>query len=65
MVKSVRIKFSADLVIEADSLEAVRGKWENMPLWSEEAKECGAEFSEVLLVEDSETYNDLMEEWND
>lgn len=63
MTKKVRIKFSADLVVEADSLEEARQKWEGMPLWSKEAKECGAEFSDILLVEDAETYDNLIEEW--
>ena len=56
----IRIKFSADLIIKADTIEDARNKWEGMPLWSEEAKNCGVEFSEVLLIEDAETYEDLM-----
>lgn len=64
MAKSVRIKFSADLVIEGESIEAVKSKWEAMPLWSKEAKDCDVEFSEVLLVEDAETYADLRPEFD-
>jgi hypothetical protein len=63
MAKSVRIKFSADLIIDADSLDEAREKWEGLPLWSEEAKECAVEFSEVLLVEDADTYEDIMDNW--
>lgn len=59
----VRIKFSADLVVEADSLEQANDKWMAMPLFSPEALDCGAEFSETLLVEDADTYNDISEEW--
>lgn len=62
MVK-VRIKFSADLVIEADDLQAAKNKWETTPLFSEEAKKCGVEFSETLLIEDADTYKDLYEQF--
>ncbi len=62
MVK-VRIKFSADLIVEADTLQEAKNKWEDMPLWSEDAKECGVEYSETLLIEDAETYDDLTNQW--
>jgi hypothetical protein len=55
----VRIKFSADLVVEAETLEQAQEKWLTMPLFSEEAKECGVEYSETLLVEDAETYEEI------
>ena len=63
MAKSVRIKFSADIYIEGDSVEEIRSKWESMPLWSEQAKQNNVEFSEVLLIEDAETYEDLKGEF--
>jgi len=50
-------------VVEAESVQAAKEKWESMPLWSEEAKECGVEYSETLLIEDAETYDDLTHEW--
>ena len=62
MVK-VRIKFSADIVIEADTIKDAREKWEAMPLWSDEAKASGVEYSETLLIEDAETYDDLTDKW--
>ena len=55
----VRIKFSADVVITACDVQEARRKWESMPMWSEEMKNAGAEFSEVLLIEDADTYEDL------
>ena len=55
----VRIKFSSDLVVEAETLEQAQEKWLTMPLFSEEAKECGVEYSETLLVEDAETYEEI------
>lgn len=64
MVK-VRVKFSADLVIEAESIEEARKEWENLPLWSEDAKKCGVEFSETLLIEDADTYEDINDKWWD
>ena len=59
----VRIKFSADLVIEGDTLDEVRQKWEAMPLFSEDANECGVEFCETLLIEDADTYESLDNEF--
>ena len=55
----VRVKFSSDLVAEAETLEQAQEKWLTMPLFSEEAKECGVEYSETLLVEDAETYEEI------
>lgn len=60
----VRIKFSADIYIEGETMKEIKEKWENMSLWSEEAKECSAEFSELELVEDAETYDDLRHEFD-
>ena len=60
----VRIKFDADIVITGDTMEQVRSKFENMPLWSEEAKACGVEFSEIQLIEDADTYKDLADEYD-
>jgi hypothetical protein len=55
----VRVKFSADLVVEGETIEQAQEKWLTMPLFSEEAKDCGVEYSETLLVEDAETYEDI------
>ena len=64
MVK-VRIKFSADLIIEANNIKEARSKWDSLPLWSEDAEECGVEFSETLLVEDADTYHEISaKEWD-
>ena len=54
----VRIKFNADIYIEGETMQEVREKFESMPLWSQEAKDCGVEFSEIDLVEDEESYDD-------
>lgn len=55
----VRVKFSADLVVEGETIEQAQEKWLTMPLFSEEAKDCGVEYSETLLVEDAETYEEI------
>ena len=60
----VRIKFSADIAIKAENLAEAKRKWENMPLWSEEALNSGADFCEELLIEDAETYDDLQQKWH-
>lgn len=60
----VRIKFSADVYIEGKDMSEVKEKFDCMPLFSADALLNGyAEFNELLLVEDAETYNDLMEEY--
>lgn len=60
----VRIKFDADLIISGDTMQEVRSKFESMQLFSQEAKDSGVEFSEIQLVEDSETYDDLRHEYD-
>jgi hypothetical protein len=60
----VRIKFDADLIISGETMQEVRSKFESMQLFSQEAKDSGVEFSEIQLVEDSETYDDLRHEYD-
>jgi len=60
----VRIKFNADLFITGETMAEVRKKFESMELWSQEAKDYGAEFSEIELVEDAETYDDKRKEYD-
>ena len=60
----VRIKFSADLIIEGKSLKEVKNKWQNIPLFSKEAQECNVDFCEELLIEDAETYSDLYNDFD-
>lgn len=62
----VRFKFSADIYIEGDNMSEIKNKFELMPLFSQEALEdCGAEFSELLLVEDADTNRDLRREYDE
>ena len=60
----VRIKFDADLIISGETMQEVRSKFESMQLFSQEAKDFGVEFSEIQLVEDADTYDDLQHEYD-
>ena len=60
----VRLRFCADIVIEAENLVEAREKWESIPLFSQEAKDCGADFIDLEAVEDGNTYKDIMDEWS-
>jgi len=60
----VRIKFDADIVITGDTMQEVREKFESMELWSQDAKDCNVEFSEIQLVEDANTYEDMEDEYD-
>ena len=61
----VAFKFDAYLYLEGENMAEIREKFENMPLFSADALEEGnAEFGELFLVEDAETNEDLMNEYN-
>lgn len=60
----VRIKFDADIVIEGNNMSEIKSKWLSLPLFSEEAINLSLEFGEVILVEDGDTYDDLMTAFN-
>jgi hypothetical protein len=60
----VRFKFSADLYIEGNDMNEVKNKFESLQLFSNEADiEGHADFCELLLVEDADSYDDLMSEY--
>ena len=60
-----RIKFSADIYIKGESMNEIKTNFENFPIFSADALEDGcAEFSNILLVEDADTCEDLMEKYN-
>jgi hypothetical protein len=64
-IMEVRIKFSADIYIKGENMAEVKSKFEQFPIFSADALEEGnVEYSETLLVEDAETYKDLMDEYN-
>ena len=62
----VRIKFSGEVYIKGENMSEIKSKFEMLPLFSADALEDnGAEFGEILLVEDAETYKDLRKEYDE
>jgi hypothetical protein len=45
-------------------MKEVKEKFEAMPIFCVEALDRGAEFGEILLVEDSTTYKDLRHDYD-
>jgi hypothetical protein len=61
----VRIKFSGEVYIKGENMSEIKSKFEMLPLFSADALEDNsAEFGEILLVEDAETYKDLRKEYD-
>lgn len=58
-MKRVRITFRSEVVIEGNTLVEINEKWQNMPLFSNDAEKCGAEFIEVVSTEDADTYEEV------
>jgi hypothetical protein len=62
----VRIKFSAEVYVKGEDMSEIKSKFEMLPLFSADALEDNsAEFGEILLVEDAETYKDLRKEYDE
>ena len=59
----VRFKLSFDVYVTGKDMKEISQKFDGMPLFSVEALDSGAEVSEVLIVEDTETNKDLMSEY--
>jgi hypothetical protein len=57
-----RITFRSEVNIQADNIDEARRKWDTMTLWADDARNNGAEFIEVVSVED-EKYNDLTDKF--
>lgn len=59
-----RITFRSEVFIKGNNLDEIRDKWEELPLFSAEAlEEAHADYIELISVEDSKTYKDLMSEF--
>lgn len=54
-----RITFRAEVFIKGKNLDEIEQKWEDMPLFSADALECGANYVELDTVEDASTCEDL------
>ena len=61
----VRIVFRSDIVIEGETMEQVVEKWQMMPLYSSEACHHNVNFQEIEVVEDANTYDDFMTQFNE
>ena len=58
----VRITFRSEVYIEGDNLEEIRNKWEDLNLYSQEAKEkASIDFVELVSAErvDDDSYDDV------
>ena len=61
----VRSTFRSEIFLEGKDMKEIVSKWEDMELFSKEANEAYASEIEVVSVEDAETYDDLMDEFDD
>lgn len=63
MGTQVQISFRANVTITGDTIDEIRRKWESLELFSDKAfNECGAEFVEVVSVE-NEDFEDLTDKF--
>lgn len=60
----VRITFISDLFIKGETLADCAKQWEQMKLFSDEANHHEACPIELVSVEDAETFNDMLSEFN-
>lgn len=62
----VRVTFTTEVFVEGDTMEEIKEKFEDLPIYSADAlEEHGAEFIDVVSVEDEETNEDLLNEFLD
>ena len=60
----VRITFMSELFIKGETLADCAKQWEQMKLFSDEANQHEACPIELVSVEDTETFNDMLSEFN-
>ena len=60
----VRITFRSEIVITGETLADCAKQWEQMELFSDEAKQHEAFQIELVSVEDAETFKDMLSEFN-
>lgn len=59
-----RITFRSEIYIEGKDIGDIEDKFQNIPLFSADALEkYGAEFIEVVSVEDADSNKDLTNKW--
>ena len=60
----VRITFRSEIVITGETLADCEKQWEQMELFSDEAKQHEDCQIELVSVEDAETFKDMLSEFN-
>ena len=60
----LRITFRSEIVITGETLADCAKQWEQMELFSDEAKHHEACQIELVSVEDAETFKDMLSEFN-
>ena len=60
----VRITFRSEIFLDGKDMKEIVEKWENLRLFSGEAAAEGADFIEVDTVEDADTFDDVLDEFN-
>ena len=60
----IRITFMSELFIKGETLADCAKQWEQMELFSDEAKQHEACQIELVSVEDTETFKDMLSEFN-
>ena len=60
----LRITFRSEIVINGETLADCAKQWEQMELFSDEAKQHEACQIELVSVEDAETFKDMLSEFN-
>ena len=60
----LRITFRSEIVITGETLADCAKQWEQMELFSDEAKQHEACQIELVSVEDAETCKDMLSEFN-
>lgn len=60
----VRITFRSEIVITGETLADCAKQWEQMELFSDEAKQHEACQIELVSVEDAENFKDMLSEFN-
>ena len=65
-MNAVRITFRSEVIIQAESIEEAKHKWEACELYSDQAKkDLCADFIEIDSIEDADTYDDLTDKWDE
>lgn len=59
----VRFVFTSEITIEGENMKDVANKFDLMPLFTKRANESGADFCDIVAVEDADTFDDLKNEY--